>query len=73
MPKVTHDATNRLIIVTEAPVGGLITIDVLSELYSESKRAWLADLTLNRLKFPWLSGGRHGPGHRGKQPRARSF
>ena len=57
MEKVTHDATNRLIIVTETPVSGLITIDVLSELYSASKRAWLTDGSLNRLKFPWSAEG----------------
>ena len=57
MEKVTHDATNRLIIVTDSPAGGLITIDVLSELYSASKREWLADDTLNRLTFPWVPEG----------------
>ncbi len=57
MEKVTHDAANRLIIVTDSPAGGLITIDVLSELYSASKREWLADDTLNRLTFPWVPEG----------------
>ena len=57
MEKVTHDAVNRLIIVTEAPVAGRTTIDVLGELYSASKRAWLTDLSLNRLVFPWAAEG----------------
>ena len=57
MEKVTHDPVNRLIIVTAAPVSGRITIDVLAELYSASKRAWLADTALNKLKFPWAPEG----------------
>lgn len=57
MEKVTHDPINRLIIVTQAPTAGLISMDVLSELYSASKRAWLTDNALNRLKFPWTVEG----------------
>ena len=57
MEKITHDAANRLIIVTTPPVAGLITLDVRADLYSASKRRWLTDLTLNRLKFPWAAEG----------------
>jgi len=51
--RVTFDPDNRLIIVTEAPVGGKTSLDVLVDLYSDAKEDWLADDTLRKLLFPF--------------------
>jgi len=44
--KVTFDSLNRLIIVTTAPVDGLITLDVQVDLYSDMKEDIRASATL---------------------------
>lgn len=50
--KVTFDPVNRSIIVTQAPVGGVIVLDVKVDLYSDGKEDWLATPSLQKLKFP---------------------
>lgn len=51
--KVTFNPTTRRIEVTLAPdVDGLIPIDVQIDLYSDGKEDWLADATLNKMRFP---------------------
>jgi len=44
--KVTFDSVNRLITVTEAPVNGLVTLDVQVDLYSDMKEDIRASATL---------------------------
>lgn len=50
--KVTFDPVNRYIEVTEAPAGGIITLDFSADVYSAGKGDWLSDATLSKLMFP---------------------
>jgi hypothetical protein len=50
--KVTFDPVTRSIIVTQAPVGGVIVLDVKVDLYSDGKEDWLATPALQKLRFP---------------------
>lgn len=42
------DPVNKLITLTTAPVNGVVTLDVLIDLYSDAKEDWLADPVLLR-------------------------
>lgn len=50
--KITFDADEREFIVTQAPVDGVIEIDVQVDLYSDGKEDWISDAALNPMKFP---------------------
>jgi len=50
--KITFDAAEREFVVTQAPVNGVITIDVQVDLYSDGKEDWLTDPTLDVMQFP---------------------
>lgn len=50
--KITFDAAEREFVVTQAPVDGVITIDVQVDLYSDGKEDWLSDPTLDVMQFP---------------------
>ncbi len=50
--KVTFDAINKIIQVTIAPVGGVVTLDVKIDIYSDGKEDWLASSVLSKRKFP---------------------
>lgn len=53
MAKVTFNAITKEITVIEAPTAGAVNIDVQAEIYSEAKRQWLVDTTLNKFTFPF--------------------
>ena len=55
--KATAHPDTRIIELTEAPVGGRATIDVVTDIYSDLKEDWLADTALQALKFPMRSFG----------------
>jgi hypothetical protein len=53
--KITFDASEREFVVTQAPVDGVITIDVNVDLYSDGKEDWQDDGTfpdLAKMQFP---------------------
>ncbi len=53
--KITFDAGEREFVVTQAPVGGVITINVQVDLYSDAKEDWQDDGTfpdLAKMEFP---------------------
>lgn len=54
---VTFDPDSRLILVTKAPIGGVIPLDVRVDLYSDGKEDWKSDPTLNKLIFPFRTIG----------------
>ena len=61
--KVDYDTDKRIIYVTQAPVDGLIDLDVQIDLYSDMKEDWRTDSALNKFKFPIASvGGNPLPG-----------
>lgn len=47
--KVTFDAVNRLIIVND----GVTELDAKIDLYSDAKKTWKEDTTLNKLRLPF--------------------
>jgi hypothetical protein len=69
--KATFDVSNRLIILTEAPVDGVATIDLRVDLYSDGKEDWELNANGERAHiFPFItsqtagtetSGGRVEP------------
>lgn len=50
--KVTFDPTTRSINVTQAPVNGVVTLNVKEDLYSEGKDDWRTIPTLQGSYFP---------------------
>jgi hypothetical protein len=51
--KVQFDHTERLIRPTVSPdTNRIITIDVITDIYSDGKEDWLADTVLNKFRFP---------------------
>lgn len=53
--KITFDADEREFVVTQAPVDGVITIDVNVDLYSDGKEDWQDDGSfpdLSKMQFP---------------------
>lgn len=65
--KVTFDGVNKIVQVTQAPslVGGewIVDLDVKVDVYSDGKEDWLADSTLNKLRYPVEAiGGQPLPG-----------
>lgn len=53
-----YDPTTKLITLDDiAPVASVVTLDVLSQLYSDAKIQWLNDLSLNKYVFPWVASG----------------
>ena len=50
--KVTFDPTTKIIQVTEAPIGGVVNLDVKVDLYSDGKEDWRASATLFKYRFP---------------------
>ena len=55
--KVTFDPTTRIIQVDEAPVDGVVDIDVKIDLYSDGKEDWVSDVNLIKYTFPIRSVG----------------
>ncbi|MEX2010502.1 MAG: hypothetical protein WD874_01715, partial [Parcubacteria group bacterium] len=61
--KVSFDATNKIIQITQAPVDGIVDLDVKIDIYSDGKEDWLSNSTLNKYKFPVAAiGGNALPG-----------
>lgn len=61
--KVTFYPEQKLIVVDQAPVSGVVEIDVQVDLYSDGKEDWLEDSSLNKFVFPMYSvGGNPLPG-----------
>lgn len=59
MVTVSADPHTRLISIDDAPVGGLQSVDVRADVYSQLKDAWHSDAALQRLRFPFeIDGGR---------------
>ena len=52
-----YDPTTRIIQVVAAPVGGVVTLDVVRDVYSDAKEQWLTDPVLRRLRFPYTAIG----------------
>lgn len=50
--KVTFDPVDRHIHVTVAPVDGVITLNIKTDLYSDGKEDWLVTPELQKMKFP---------------------
>lgn len=51
--KITFNPATRRVEVTLAPdANGLIVLNVKEDLYSDGKEDWLADATLNKMRFP---------------------
>jgi hypothetical protein len=48
-----YDPVTRIIQVVRSPTSGLVTIDVVRDVYSDAKEQWLADPALRRLRFPY--------------------
>lgn len=48
----TADPVNKLIIITTAPTGGELSLDVRRDIYSALKADWLNDNNLNKYRFP---------------------
>jgi hypothetical protein len=55
--KWTVDTVNRVFQLTDAPVNGIVTIDVQIDLYSDAKEEWLSNPAANRLRFPFETVG----------------
>jgi len=55
--KVVAHPDTRLIEIIEPPSGGLLTLDVVEDIYSPLKDDWLADPTLQPLRFPFRTFG----------------
>lgn len=55
--KVTFDPTTRIIQVDDAPVGGVVELDVKIDLYSDGKEDWVSDVDLIKYAFPIRSVG----------------
>ncbi|MDH3291567.1 MAG: hypothetical protein OEO20_11550 [Gemmatimonadota bacterium] len=55
--KLTADPDTRIIEITEAPVAGLLSLVVETDIYSDLKEDWLAGATLHPLRFPLSSQG----------------
>lgn len=61
--KVTFDSVNYLMVVTQAPVDGVVTLDFKVDVYSDGKEDWLADDELAKDQFPIRAvGGDPVPG-----------
>ena len=54
---VTADPDTRVITVTKVPVGGIVELDVVDDIYEGLKEDWQATATLQRLRFPFTSFG----------------
>ena len=55
--KATAHPDTRIIELTEAPVNGFASIDVVVDIYSDLKEDWLADPALQRMRSPLSSFG----------------
>ncbi len=55
---MTYDTGKRLFILNS----GIISIDVVVDLYSDAKEDWKTDATLNKFKFPMIAIGGQGIG-----------
>jgi len=61
--KVDYDTDKRIIYITEAPVNGLVELDVQVDLYSDIKEDWKNNPALNKFRIPITSvGGNPLPG-----------
>lgn len=59
----TFDSDTRIITITKAPdANGIVTIDVVVDLYSDGKEDWETDSVLNRNRFPFFSSGNEPTG-----------
>ncbi|MBU1031506.1 hypothetical protein KKE03_01105 [Patescibacteria group bacterium] len=56
--KMTYDTDNKLFVLND----GVISFDVVVDLYSDAKEDWLTDTLLNKFKFPLLAIGGQGIG-----------
>lgn len=53
-----YNPLTKVLTLDQAPVSGIVTLDVLTDLYSDAKVQWLNDSALNKFVFPWaVSGG----------------
>lgn len=63
--KVTFNPTTKIITVTQAPVGGIVSVDVKIDLYSDGKEDWKSDANLTKFRFPIRAvGGDPLPGNK---------
>ena len=51
------DPATRIIEASVVPIDGSVVLDVQRDFYSECKRLWFSNATLNRLRFPFFSIG----------------
>jgi len=49
---ISIDPDTRIIDLLTAPVGGLVTLDMREDIYSEAKEDWIATPSLRKLRFP---------------------
>ncbi len=55
--KVSADPDTRIITITEAPVGGFQSLDVVDDVYEGLKDDWRDTASLQRLRFPFRTFG----------------
>ena len=55
--KVTFDPTTRIIQVDQAPVDGVVNLDVKVDLYSDGKEDWVSEANLITYPYPIRSVG----------------
>lgn len=51
--KIDYDTDKRIIYVTDAPIAGVLTLNVVADIYSDSKEDWKISSALNKFKFPF--------------------
>lgn len=67
--KVTFNPVDYEIVVTAAPVDGIVSLDFKIDIYSDGKEDWLADVSLTRFQFPIRAvGGDPLPGSKVLDP-----
>lgn len=57
MTQVTANPDTRIITFTTTPAGGMVSVDVAREIYSQLKIDWLTTPNLQKLKFPFRPVG----------------
>lgn len=57
MANVYANPNTRTVYLDEPPVDGVVTLDVVTDIYSQLKDDWLASEVLFKLRFPFRSFG----------------
>lgn len=50
---IDYDTDKRIIYVTTAPTGGVLTLNAQVDIYSDAKEDWKTNSSLHKLKFPF--------------------